>query len=115
MKNKVKDFNTLGNIVECLKNKVSVRMESLLIIIRDLNEKSINLNPSLQLNYEKQGKRSLYFWKYCRVSENLCLRKNRMLLRLQETINKDSLMNFKIKHLYLLKTKYMYGVGGGKK
>ena len=27
MKNLVKDFKTLGNIVECLKIKVSVRME----------------------------------------------------------------------------------------
>ena len=27
MKNEVKDFNTFGNITECLKTKVSVRME----------------------------------------------------------------------------------------
>ena len=36
-------------------------------------KKTVNLNPSLQLNNEKPGKRCLYFYKYGRVFENQCL------------------------------------------
>ena len=46
-------------------------------------KKTINLNPSLQLDNEKPDKRFLYFWKYGRVFENLSLGENGMPLRLR--------------------------------